>query len=174
MKSKGIEFREDVKPSDAQAIRDITESTGFFSEHEIDVAVELLDERLAKGTRSGYFFLFAGKAGRPIGYACFGPIACTLASYDLYWIAVHSDFRGQGIGSILLAESERIIRNMGGERIYIETSSREQYGPTRGFYLHCAYEEDAILEDFYGPGDSKVIYRKVLEGSGDARKNSKT
>jgi ribosomal protein S18 acetylase RimI-like enzyme len=163
MKTKGITFREDVKPTDAQAIRDITKSTGFFADHEIDVAVELLDERIAKGTRSGYFFLFAEENARPIGYACFGPIACTLASYDLYWIAVHSDFRGQGIGSILMTESERIIREMGGERVYIETSSREQYGSTRGFYLHCECEEDAILEDFYGPGDSKVIYRRVLK-----------
>ncbi len=165
MKSKGITFREDLKPTDPQTIREITESTGFFSDHEIDVAVELAEERLAKGTRSGYCFLFAEQGGRTIGYTCFGPIACTKASYDLFWIAVHSDYRGQGIGSLLLAESERIIRKMGGERIYIETSSREIYGPTRGFYLHCAYEEDAILEDFYGPGDSKVIYRKVLKQS---------
>jgi hypothetical protein len=51
---------------------------------------------------------------------------------------------------------------MGGRRIYIETSSRAQYEPTRGFYLKCGYRQETILEDFYAPGDGKVIYVKAL------------
>ena len=51
-----------------------------------------------------------------------------------------------------------------GQRIYIETSNRGQYVPTRAFYLKCGYAEDAVLREFYGPGDDKVIYVKALGG----------
>lgn len=156
-------FRQDVRETDAQSIRELTASTGFFTDAEIDVAVELVEERLQKGESSGYYFLFAERGGRVVGYTCFGPIPCTVSSYDLYWIAVHHDFRGQGIGKILMRKSEGMIGTMGGARVYIETSSRQQYDSTRRFYLACAYEEAAFFADFYAPGDGKVVYSKVLE-----------
>jgi GNAT superfamily N-acetyltransferase len=157
-------LRSDVVPADVDAVRAITESTGFFRPDEIDVAVSLVEERLAKGEESGYHFLFAEEESRTAGYACFGPIACTVGSYDLFWIAVHADFQGKGLGKTLLRDSERAIGELDGRRIYIETSSKPQYAPTRNFYLTCGYTEAAILEDFYAPGDSKVIYVKVIEG----------
>ena len=157
-----IALREAPEPRDRESVREILDSTGFFYPDEIDTAVELVDDRLARGEVSGYYFLFADQGGKTIGYTCFGPIACTRASYDLFWIGVHESCRGQGVGKQLLAESEAIIRRMGGARVYIETSSKEQYVPTRGFYLKAGYREEAILEDFYGPGDGKVIYVKAL------------
>jgi GNAT superfamily N-acetyltransferase len=155
-------FREEVRPSDARDVREITESSGFFYPEEIDIAVELVEEGLARGIASGYHFLFADRDGRTVGYSCFGPIACTRESFDLYWIAVHSELRGSGLGTRLLSESERRIREMGGSRVYVETSSRSLYEPTRTFYLSRGYREEARLRDFYGPEDSKVIYVKVL------------
>jgi ribosomal protein S18 acetylase RimI-like enzyme len=134
----------------------------MFYDYEIDVAVELVDERLKRGPASGYFFAFTEVDGRVAGYSCYGPIACTVHSYDLFWIAVHKDFQGQGLGRLLLEESERLIAAAGGHRIYVETSSRDQYLPTRTFYEHCRYRREATLEDFYGPSDAKVVYVKVV------------
>lgn len=162
MNTHELTFREDVFPEDVAHVRNIVASTGFFFEAEIEVAVELVQERLTKGLASEYYFVFAEQDGKVLGYACFGPIACTVASYDLYWIAVHHDARGKGIGKQLLAQSEACIGARGGQRVYIETASREQYEPTRGFYLACGYREEAVLEDFYAPGDGKVIYVKAL------------
>jgi ribosomal protein S18 acetylase RimI-like enzyme len=155
-------FRDRVVPNDRLAVRRIVESTGFFRPDEVDVAVELVDERLAKGDASGYYFLFAEEAGRTIGYACYGPIACTVGSYDLYWIAVDRDQQGRGLGRHLVTESEHRIRERGGRRVYIETSGRPQYLPTRGFYERCEYQTAAILPDFYDAGDDKVILVKTL------------
>lgn len=162
MSNNPVQMREEVLPADIEAVRRIVESTGFFSKAEADVAAELVEERLNKGIQSGYYFLFAEQDGRVVGYSCFGPIACTLFSYDLYWIAVEDAFRGQGLGRGLLEASEKAIAKLGGRRIYVETSSREQYHPTRSFYLRCDYLEASVLEDFYAPGDSKVTYLKVL------------
>lgn len=157
-----VRLREEVEQTDAVAVRDIVASTGFFYDHEIAVAVELVEERLAKGTASGYFFLFAESNGRVAGYSCYGPIACTAHSYDLFWIAVHGDFQGRGLGRLLLRASEERIAAAGGRRIYVETSGRDQYQPTRSFYEHCDYRREASLAEFYGPSDDKVIYVKAV------------
>lgn len=162
IKSGGLTYRKEVRPTDAGLVRKMAESSGFFSSAEVGIALELVEERLAKGVRSGYHFLFAEQAGTVIGYVCFGPIAGTKASYDLYWIIVPDDFRGRGIGKKLLAECEKQIAELGGLRVYVETSSRRQYEPTRHFYQRCGYERGAVLEDFYSPGDAKIIYVKAL------------
>jgi D-alanine-D-alanine ligase len=157
------DFRHDVAPSDADAVRRIVASTGFFSPAEVDVAVELIEDRLTKGDRSEYRFIFADSEGSPAGYVCYGPIACTIGSYDLYWIAVHDKHRGGGLGTKLMAEAQRVIAIEGGRRIYVETSSRPQYQPTREFYLKCGYRIEATLEDFYSQGDAKVILVKSTD-----------
>lgn len=157
-----IKFRHKVSPSDIQNVREILTSTGFFYDFEIDVAIELVQEYLEKGPESGYHFIFAEIAGKTLGYACFGPIPCTKHSFDLYWIGVHQDSRGKGIGRKVLEAAEISISEMGGKKIFIETSSTEKYHPTRKFYLDNNYTEAALLQDFYAPGDSKHIYEKSL------------
>jgi len=157
-----LSFREDVLPGDPGVVREIVASTGFFYDHEIDIAVELVEERLQKGLKSGYHFLFAEQGGRTVGYSCYGEIACTDGSYDLYWIAVRNDCRSQGIGRILLEKTETRIAGLKGRVIWVETSGQDKYLPTRKFYLRFAYKEEAVLKGFYGPGDDKFIYTKRL------------
>lgn len=158
-----VELRDAVRPADVQAVRDIVASTGFFAPHEIDIAVELVEERLARGEASAYYFIFVDVDDRPIGYACYGPIGCTVGSFDLYWIAVQAASRGRGLGRRLLREVERRVSLAGGRRLFIETSSRELYVPTRRFYERSGYTEEARLKDFYAPGDAKVIYARSLK-----------
>lgn len=157
-----IQIRPNIVPSDKQAIREIITSTQFFNNQEIAVALELIQERLEKSEASGYYFLFADFENRTVAYACYGPIPGTKSSFDLYWIAVHQNVRGKGIGKILFQATEQAIQKMGGHRIYVETSSRAQYTPTRAFYESCSYDLEAVLQDFYAPGDSKCIFVKVI------------
>ena len=58
--------------------------------------------------------------------------------------------------------TEARIQKMKGQRIYVETSSREPYAPTHRFYQSCGYHQEGILKDFYAPGDDKIIYMKAL------------
>lgn len=158
-------FRTTVRAADAAAVRKLVAATGFFSAEEREVAVELVDERLAKGKASGYEFVFLDDPEALdglLGYTCYGPIPATQSSYDLYWIAVAPAQQRSGLGHKLIVESERLARLLGATTMYVDTSGREQYKPTRRFYERNGYTVAAHLDDFYAPGDAKVIYSKAL------------
>ncbi len=155
-------FRDAPLPSDADAVRRLADASGFFRPDEVAVAAELVEERLAKGPGSGYYFWFADIDGRPAAYVCHGPTPCTIGSFDLYWIVVDKERQGQGLGLALMRKAEDSARAMGGRRMYVETSGKELYRPTRAFYLKAGYAEAARLPDFYDIGDDKIIYQKTL------------
>jgi D-alanine-D-alanine ligase len=157
-----LTWREDPIPLDVESIKGLVESSTFFCSEELQIAVELVQERLAKGICSGYHFLFSEQAGAVIGYACFGPIPGTRDSHDLYWIAVKNDQRGFGLGKVILKRVEQKVTTLGGKKIYVETSSRNQYKPTQAFYTKCGYKKEAVFKDFYSPGDDKIVYVKTL------------
>ncbi len=165
----GLMLRDEPTRADVECVRAIVSSSSFFNAAEIDIACELVEETLAKGQTDGYRFLFAdipdprphGRL-RTIGYTCYGQTPCTIGTFDLYWIAVHNDLRSKGLGALLQKETEARIRLLGGRRVFAETSGREQYEPTRRFYVKLGYKAEARLADFYAPGDDKVIYGMTL------------
>jgi ribosomal protein S18 acetylase RimI-like enzyme len=143
------------------------EETGQFRPGEVDVAVELIEDRLAKGPASEYFFVFADIGGAVAGYVCYGPITVTEGSYDLYWIATRIDMRRRGLGRALVEHVEREAAGAGGRMIYVETSSREDYASTLSFYERCGYERICSVPDFYEDGDDKLILgKRIMRGSG--------
>lgn len=161
-KNDGMVLRSEVIPSDAVSVERIVRETGFFRPAEVAVAVELVEERLAKGAASGYEFYFAEIAGDVVGYACYGPISVTEGSYDLYWIAVDPRIQKRGIGRALLSAVESQVQAAGGRRIYIETSGKTEYAPTQQFYRRCGYQLEATLADFYLPGDDKLVFVRSI------------
>jgi len=159
-KTKG--FRKTVVPSDIMNVTQILRSTGFFKPHEIEVAIELVEDRMKEGEGSGYQFCFLEIEGRTVAYGCYGEIPCTIKNYDLYWLAVDNTFRGKGYGKLLLEKIETDIKNHAGRGIYIETSNKEQYVPTMAFYSKCNYQQIAVYKDFYDINDNKAVYYKQL------------
>ncbi len=160
---EALEWRSAVMAHDVGRVRSLVTSTGFFSAAEVDIAGELVTERLTKGIRSGYHFVLAERGPSLVAYACYGPIDGTDASFDLYWIAVAPEEQGKGLGAQVYARTEAAMRRAGAKRIYADTSSSDRYAPTRGFYEQQGFAEQARLPDFYGPGDGKVVYVKTLD-----------
>lgn len=156
---EAVTYRETVRESDAADVRHIVHATGFFTPDEEDVAEELVLERLAQGEDSGYYFVFAEQDGTVLGYTCYGPTPATEGTYDLYWIAVAPACRHMGLGKRLLAVTVDKVRAMEGRLLFAETSGMEKYVSTRRFYERTGFTAEAVLKDFYRPGDDKVIYR---------------
>jgi ribosomal protein S18 acetylase RimI-like enzyme len=155
-------FRKTVVPSDIMNVTLILKSTGFFKPYEIDVAIELLENRMKDGESSGYQFCFLELEGKTVAYGCYGEIPCTIRNYDLYWLAVDNDFRGKGLGRMLLEKIEADIKSHSGRGIYIETSNKEQYTPTIAFYQNCNYQQIVVFKDFYDINDNKAVFYKKL------------
>ncbi len=177
-----LTFREEARPEDCARVRAVVESTGFFYPEELDIAEELVRERLEKGPVSGYHFIFAdaeagdGTSGRNaelLGYACHGPSDADPTLFDLYWIAVRQGCRGSGLGADILRRTEERVRDMGGKLLVAETSGRELYAPTRRFYERHGFFEAERVKDFYRPGDDKVVYHKLLGHEPLGRKEMK-
>jgi ribosomal protein S18 acetylase RimI-like enzyme len=162
-------FRDTARAADCHAVRALVERTGYFRADEVDIAVELVEERLCRGAASGYEFVFADGDKTLAGYACYGRIPCTTTSFDLYWIAVDPRYQGIGLGRAIVAAVESRIAAAGGQRIYIDTSGKEQYAPTRAFYERLGFRCEARLADFYAPGDDRVIYVKAVAEDAGSR-----
>jgi GNAT superfamily N-acetyltransferase len=155
--SKGIETNDRI------TIEAILRSTGFFYEFEIETALEIADDTLEKGIEnSGYSWMKVTDDDGLVAFANYGKNAFSTHSWDLYWIAVHHNSRNKKLGSVLLKAIEDDIRKSHGKILWIETSGRPLYASTEGFYKRNGYLLQASLTDFYGPGDPKQIYSKVL------------
>lgn len=157
-----VTFRNEALPEDRKSLQQILLSTGIFHPYEMDVAMELLDDRLKKGVKSDYLFVFADVAGTLAGYACYGPITVTDRRFDLYWIAVGKEMQGLGIGGMLLDRVEKHIAELGGTYVVVETSSRDVYKATREFYRKHCYLEAARIPQYYSDTDDKVVFMKAL------------
>lgn len=147
-------------PSDHDVILDILVGTGFFRSDEIEVAREVLEDALARGPKGHYQSYTVELDARPVGWTCFGPTPCTVSTFDLYWIAVATDCQSRHVGSHMLQHAERLIAAAGGRIVVVETSGRPEYHSTCRFYERNGYRPEAVLRDFYAPGDDKVVYVK--------------
>ena len=141
-------------------LEELTEATGLFSEAEVAITVELLDDSLAGD--EDYRFVGAYDGADLVGFACWGPTPGTEGTWDLYWLVVDPAQQDRGVGTALLAEVEGRLRAEGCRLIVIETSSRADYASTRAFYERRGYTRAAELPGYYAPGDGLVIYFKDL------------
>lgn len=151
-----------LRREDRGPIGAILKATGVFYDEEIVVALELVDMALSRLDQSDYIFICAESEGRLAGYACYGPVPMTDRSYDLYWIAVDPEAHGRGVGRAILAAMETDLRARGARKVFVDTSGRPAYLPTRRFYEATGYKVAARLEAFYKVEDDKVVYSKDL------------
>jgi ribosomal protein S18 acetylase RimI-like enzyme len=164
---------------DVARVVELTRTTGVFRDEEIVIAEEVVTEAVkADGTdrsdvvegndrpdRSDldrpYYALGAEVDGRVVGWICWGATPCTVATWDLYWMAVDPEMHGQGVGTALLEEMENRLSDKA-RLIVIDTSGRPDYAPTRAFYRARGYQTAAVVRDFYALGDDQVIFSKRL------------
>lgn len=152
-------------PADLPRLESLIRSVESFNPHETAVALELV--QLAAGPPPGstdYRVLVAEThPAEPLaGYACFGPTPMTRDTFDLYWIAVPPAFRRRGVGRAIHEAVVASIREARGRRVRVETSSKENYGPTQRFYERAGYAQVGQVPDFYSEGDDLLILVKDL------------
>jgi ribosomal protein S18 acetylase RimI-like enzyme len=145
-----------LQRSDFEPIESLLRAAGNFTEVEAATAGEMVRASLDEPNTT-YKVLVAERDGRSLGYALFGQTAFTDGTWDLYWIAVHPDAHGNGIGKTLLLAVEDEVRRSGGRILVIETSGRADYEKARRLYERRGYTRAAQIVDFYREGDDKLI-----------------
>jgi ribosomal protein S18 acetylase RimI-like enzyme len=149
--------------ADREAVDGIIRDVGNFTAAEIDCALELVDIFLNNPLQTDYNIVVAeAPEGDVCGYACWGPTPLTRGTYDLYWIATHPVTHGKGIGKALMQYVEKRVHDDQGRLLILETSSKESYDKTVGFYRRLGYEEASRIRDFYDVGDDKLVFVKRL------------
>jgi ribosomal protein S18 acetylase RimI-like enzyme len=148
---------------DGSQIQAITTRAGVFNEEEIETVGVMWNEYLTLGIEgSGYNFIVDREGEQVLGFAIYGPRYLTAGVFDLYWIAVDPNARRNGVGRTLLAFCEAAVCEQGGRILIAETSGTPLYENTRQFYLRTGYVNEAIIKDFYTPGDDLWIFIKRL------------
>ncbi len=52
--------------------------------------------------------------------------------------------------------------------LIVETSSLDRFERTRRFYRDRGFVEEARIREFYGPGDDKIVFWKLLHRANEA------
>ena len=149
--------------ADRAQIHDITARAGVFNQEEVDSVPAMFDEylKLGPGT-SGYYFIVYREGEQVLGFAIYGFRDLTEGVYDLFWIAVDPSARRRSVGRKLLTATEDLVRSEGGRMVIAETSGTSEYDATREFYVRTGYKAEAVIKDFYKPGDDLYIFIKRL------------
>lgn len=152
-----------LHPEDREQILRIVSSIDIFDAEEKDVALELVDEAIAKPQQEYYNIFVYEEENKVLGYHCTGQRALTDGVFDMYWIVVDPNVQNKGIGKKLLEHVENFAKERNGRLILAETSSRGVYTPTRSFYLKNHYSILAEIKDFYSKNDNLVIFGKYIK-----------
>ena len=144
---------------DVVALKRVIEATGLFP-------ADMLDSMLSNyfGGESVDDYWLTDDDDGPKALAYFAPERMTQGTWNLYLIAVHPEHSGQGRGTVILREVERILAARGERVLLVETSGLPNFERTRAFYRKCGYDQEARIRDFYQAGEDKVIFRKNLSG----------
>jgi ribosomal protein S18 acetylase RimI-like enzyme len=126
----------------------------------VRVALEVIDVGLEQGLDGDYPLFAAVGDGRVHGYVCVGKTPLTRGTWHLYWICVHPNAQGLGVGRALQQHAEAFVGARGGERLVLETSTGPAYARARRFYSQAGYDLVGQIADFYKPGDDCAIYCK--------------
>lgn len=144
---------------DRDRVREMVRGTGVFRQSEVEIALEVFDDAVAN-PGNDYHGLGAYHADRLIGFTLYGRTPGTEGTWDLYWIVVDTHGHRRGIGRQLMEASESFVEESGGTLIVVETSSRDDYTPTRRFYEALCYEQAAHIADYYAVGDDLIVFTK--------------
>ncbi|MEW6061017.1 MAG: GNAT family N-acetyltransferase [Bacteroidota bacterium] len=155
-----------VRPTernDVDAIRFIIRATEMFSEEEIEIASELLDIYVNDPHQRDYeMYTCVADDESVAGYICIGPTPATVATYDLYWIAVDPTKQNSGAGTRLVQFVADKLKSTNGRLLIAETSSTPKYDKTRAFYERKGFQKLAHIKEYYKPDDDLIIYGLYL------------
>ena len=151
-----------AKSEDGASVEELVLASSLFKGEEVQDVLGVYEQFCSGGPDEGHqWVLYDGPDG-PVGIAYFAPETLSNGVWNLYFIAVLPSSKGKGIGKQLVQYTEEQARSAGGRLLIVETSSLDEFEPTRAFYRRCGFEEAGRIRDYYSKGEAKVIFLKDL------------
>jgi ribosomal protein S18 acetylase RimI-like enzyme len=149
---------------DRADIYDILLCSGTFGRSDAECVDEMFVETWTKRRNDpdNYRWLSCWIGERMVGFACYGTESLTQDTWDLFWVCVRPEARGQKAGQMLMAEAEAQACAANGRVMVIYTSSTDKYAPARRLYERAGFSRTAVVPDYYSDGDDLNIYWKRL------------
>ncbi len=148
-------------PDDKKALMAIADAINLFSSQELSELDNIISEHFNGNLGEDHFWITYDDS-EPVGVAYYAPEQYAYGTWNLYFIAVHPNRQGEGIGAKLLRYVEQMLGERGERLLLVETSGLPNFERTRAFYRKQGYDEEARIREFYKAGDDKIIFRKAL------------
>ena len=146
-----------IVPIDIPFLKTVIDANSLFPSDMLD---DMSDDYFHNQNNNELWLTYEDVNPVAIGYCA--PERMSEGTWNLYLIAVHPNYQGQGIGTSLMFYIEEILAARGERILLVETSGSVSFEGTRTFYQKCGYEEEARIREFYQAGEDKIVFRKLL------------
>jgi len=154
------------KRDDIPSLISLSEASGLFPPDHLGILRDMLTEFFDAGDELERFWL-TDDEGDAVGVVFCEPELMTNGTWNLRLIAVAPELQGQGRGTTLLSQTERILSQRGARILIVDTSGTDDFALVREFYRKCGYTEEARIRDFFDSGDDKITFRKSLRNGNE-------
>ncbi|MDJ0995545.1 MAG: GNAT family N-acetyltransferase [Dinoroseobacter sp.] len=145
----------ETRTDDIPAIGRIVRDTGLFPP-------EMVAELLAEGQAEGHIWLTARDDQQVLGLVFGEPEPLTDGTWNMRALAVAPSSQGLGVGKALVRTLEQALNQAGHRLLLVDTSGTDAFAETRAFYRATGYRQVAEIADYWGEGDAKITFAKVL------------
>lgn len=146
-----------VTPNDIPSLKAVIDANELFPSDMLD---EMISDYFANENSKDIWFTY--QKNEPIAIAYCAPEKMTEGTWNLYLIAVHPDYQGNGVGTSMVHYIEQVLAAREERILLVETSSLASFEQTRKFYYKCGYHQEAQIREFYQAGEDKIVFRKSL------------
>jgi GNAT superfamily N-acetyltransferase len=80
----------------------------------------------------------------------------------LGWFAVSTRLHGQGVGTLLMLETEKKARTLGYRKLFIETYDTPTFSRAIRFYLKAGFRKAGEVGSYLPDGSSMLVFLKDL------------
>lgn len=129
-----------------------------FSESEIPSAEKCIKELVKKQDKKNEFFVIADSE-KIIGCAGYSKQDDTKGVYFLCWLAVHPDFKRQGIATKLYSHIEAKLKLLHARLIILNAGSNET---NRFFYKKMGFKTCGTIPKYYSETKNLIWYYKPI------------
>ena len=135
----------------------------FKSYPDIFAGLELkqIEEELNEESTPLYERFVATLDGKVVGFSALKRSSDTKHSWAVYWLAVDSNYSGQGIGTQLVEKVIEEAKTKNTACLYVETCGCEDQISARKLYEKCGFKKVGEVPDYYEVGHPKVTYFRV-------------